>query len=185
MYSIIKNKIVSGFLMVLGMAVLSGASYASVIKDDGLQAPSLPGECSGIQAPADTVPFFHTYAIGVQVYRWNGASWDFIAPIANLYASPLFRGKVGTHYAGPTWESNSGSKVVGRRLAGCTPDITAVPWLLLESDSVTGPGPFSKVSHIQRVNTSGGLAPTMPGTTVGEEKGVPYTTEYYFYRTAK
>jgi hypothetical protein len=38
------------------------------------------------------------------------------------------------------------------------------------------------VVTIQRVNTVGGTSPTAPGTTPGEEKQVPYTAEYYFYR---
>jgi hypothetical protein len=29
---------------------------------------------------------FHAYAIGVQIYRWNGTSWDLVAPDATLYA---------------------------------------------------------------------------------------------------
>lgn len=57
---------------------------------------------------------FHAYAIGVQIYRWNGTSWDLVAPDATLYAESGYYGKVARHYGGPTWESNSGSKVVGR-----------------------------------------------------------------------
>ncbi|QYO65664.1 DUF3455 domain-containing protein [Leptolyngbya sp. 7M] len=45
-----------------------------------------------------------------------------------------------------------------------------------------GPGIFANVSHIQRFYTEGGLAPTEPGNVIGEERGIPYTAEYYFYR---
>jgi hypothetical protein len=38
------------------------------------------------------------------------------------------------------------------------------------------------VSYIQRVNTTGGLAPVEPGEEPGEEARVPYTADYYFYR---
>jgi uncharacterized protein (TIGR03118 family) len=38
------------------------------------------------------------------------------------------------------------------------------------------------VSYVQRVNTAGGLAPSAPGAFVGEERQVPYTAEYFFYR---
>jgi hypothetical protein len=41
------------------------------------------------------------------------------------------------------------------------------------------------VTYVQRVNTAGGLPPAAPGSFVGEEKHVPYTTEYYFYRAAE
>lgn len=63
----------------------------------------------------------------------------------------------------------------------CTPDTTAIPWLSLEAVSAEGPGMFGKVSHIQRVNTVGGLKPSNPGAEIGETKRVPYTAEYYFY----
>ena len=106
--------------------------------------------------------------------------------MANLYADSGFRGQVGTHYAGPTWESNSGSKVVARRVVntGCTPDAKAIAWLLLETVTADGPGIFGDVTFIQRVNTTGGVAPAAPGTFVGEEARVPYTAEYFFYRAA-
>jgi len=122
------------------------------------------------------------YAVGAQVYRWNGAGWDFVAPVATLSADANHNGDVGIHYAGPTWESNSGSKVVARRLAACSPDSTAIPWLLLQAVSATGPGIFGSVTYVQRVNTTGGLAPATPGSSVGGVVEVPYTAEYYFYR---
>ena len=40
-------------------------------------------------------------------------------------------GVVGIHYGGPTWESLSGSKVVGAVIDRATPDASAIPWLLL------------------------------------------------------
>jgi hypothetical protein len=40
------------------------------------------------------------------------------------------------------------------------------------------------VTFIQRINTAGGIRPTTPGTTVGDEVRIPYTTEYYFYKEA-
>ena len=93
-----------------------------------------------------------------------------------------YHGDVGIHYAGPTWESHSGGKVIASRLEGCTPDPTAIPWLLLQTVSTEGPGIFDRVTYIQRVNTTGGLAPTDPGPFIGAEVEVPYTAEYYFYR---
>jgi hypothetical protein len=120
--------------------------------------------------------------VGTQIYRWNGASWDFVAPRAKLFAAADFQGKVGFHYGGPTWESNSGSVVIGSRVTGCSPTPTAIPWLLLRAVSTSGPGIFSNVTFIQRVNTVGGLAPTTPGESIDAVVEVPYTTEYYFYR---
>jgi uncharacterized protein DUF3455 len=145
------------------------------------RAPDL-GDCEDLAVPAGNKVAHVLFADGVQIYRWNGTSWVFVAPEAELYANAGNTGNVGFHYGGPTWESNSGSKVVGRVLERCTPDPTAIPWLLLEAVSSEGPGIFNKVTFIQRVYTVGGIAPTAPGNTVGEEVEVPYTTLYYFYR---
>jgi Protein of unknown function (DUF3455) len=124
------------------------------------------------------------YARGVQIYKWNGASWGFVAPVATLFAEPNYFGEVGIHYVGPTWKSKSGSKVGGRRVpgTGCSPDPNAIPWLLLESVSPSGPGVFRSVTYIQRVNTTGGMSPTNQGSNIDEVVEVPYTAEYYFYR---
>jgi hypothetical protein len=145
-------------------------------------APELPPQCSTLQVPAGNKVAFRTYALGVQIYRWNGTSWDFVEPVALLFADSNFRGKVGIHYAGPTWESNSGSNVVGRRLAGCSADSTAIDWLLLEAVSTEGPGIFKPVTYIHRVNTVAGRAPASPGLFTGAVAKVPYLAEYYFYR---
>ena len=148
------------------------------------RAPDLPTNCASIEVPDGNKVASHVYAVGVQIYRWTGTAWAFVAPSATLYANADYDGQVGTHYIGPTWESNSGSKVVGARVAGCTPDATAIPWLLLQALTTEGPGIFHRVTYIQRVNTVGGLAPAGPGSAVGEEVQVPYTAEYFFYRAA-
>lgn len=120
----------------------------------------------------------------MQVYRWSGTAWVFVEPAATLFANSRYQGEVGTHYVGPTWESNSGSKVVGARVpgTGCSPDSSAIPWLLLKKVTTEGPGIFNAVTYIQRVNTTGGTPPTAPGSFIGEVTEVPYTAEYYFYR---
>jgi hypothetical protein len=132
---------------------------------------------------------YHTYATGVQVYVSTETSpgvygWVFKEPIATLYRDADFHSVVGTHYAGPTWESNSGSTVVAARLEGVTVDPDAIPWLKLGVVSESGPGIFDNTTHIQRVNTVGGKAPSTGASAfnVGEEIQVPYTAEYYFYK---
>ena len=108
------------------LAVLAAISVARASEDN--RAPDLPSPlCNRLQVQGGRVAF-HVYALGVQIYRWNGASWVFVAPAARLFADAEYHGQVGTHYAGPTWESNSGGKVVASRLEGCTPDPTAIPW---------------------------------------------------------
>ena len=172
-------------LLVL-QAILGLALYpTSVVRAfDNLNGPDLPAQCSSLQIEEGNKLALHVYARGVQIYRWNGAGWDFVAPNASLFAEENYFGEVGSHYVGPTWESKSGSKVVGRRVpgTGCTPDNSAIAWLLLEKVTSSGPGIFNWVTFIQRVNTTGGLAPTTTGSVVGEIREVPYTAEYYFYR---
>jgi len=161
------------------LAVLASISVARASEDN--RAPDLPSPlCDRLQVQGGRVAF-HVYALGVQVYRWNGASWVFVAPAARLFADAEYHAEVGTHYAGPTWESNSGGKVIASRVDSCAPDPTAIAWLLLQKVSSEGPGIFDRVTFIQRVNTAGGLPPSGPGPFVGAEEEVPYTAEYYFY----
>lgn len=164
-------------LAVLGLASIQVAWTSN---DNG--TPGLPSPlCDRLQVQPGNKLAFHVYALGVQIYRWNGASWDFVAPSARLFADPEYHGEVGIHYAGPTWETNSGSKVIASRLQSCVPDPTAIAWLLLQTIS-KGRGIFDRVTYIQRVNTAGGLPPSAPGPYIGAEQEVPYSAEYYFYR---
>ena len=153
---------------------------------DNSNGPVLPEECGSIRAPEGNKLAFHVYAKGVQIYKWNliTQKWDLLAPQAGLFAEENYFGEVGSHYGGPTWESKSGSKVEGRRVlgTGCTPDPTAVAWILLSKHRTEGAGIFSTVTFIQRVNTVGGLAPVEAGMVDGETKEIPYTAEYYFYK---
>jgi Protein of unknown function (DUF3455) len=151
---------------------------------DNQNGPELPAICSSIQVEEGHKLSFHVYARGVQIYKWNGTSWVFDSPVANLFAEPGFFGEVGTHYVGPKWESKSGSKVKAARVlgTGCKPDPNAIEWLLLYKVESSGPGIFEPVTFIQRTNTTGGIAPTTSGTTVGETAEVPYTAQYYFYK---
>jgi hypothetical protein len=166
-------------LVSLTLLALGAASGANAGKHS--PPPDLD-VCQNLAAPAGNKVAFHTYASGVQIYRWNGASWVFQAPNASLYSDAGENGVVGTHYAGPTWESRSGSKVVGAVVDRCTPRPDAIQWLSLRAVSTNGPGIFHRVTFIQRVNTTGGMAPTEPGDVPGEIAEVPYKAEYYFYR---
>lgn len=179
----VKIKCILGLVVLLAVVGGAIASIPAARANDDNRAPELPSPlCDSLQAPSDQKVSFRAYALGVQIYRWNGASWDFVAPVATLYADDNYRGKVATHFAGPTWQSNSGSNVVAGNAKRCTPDTTAIPWLRLDAISTEGPGIFADTTFVQRVNTAGGLAPTTPGSVVGAEAKVPYTAEYVFYR---
>jgi hypothetical protein len=168
-------------LILLAVFMMAAAAIVPAQKAKALEA-YLPVGCEELQIPEGNKLAFSVYASGVQVYWWNGTSWGFVGPIATLYANAGMTGKVGLHYGGPTWKSNSGSLVIGQNPIRCTPDPDSIPWLRLEAYETDGSGIFNGVTYIQRLNTSGGTAPTEPGTYDGERAEVPYTTEYYFYR---
>ena len=128
-------------------------------------------------------------ANGVQIYECRVAKgmssayeWAFVGPEADLFDT---RGmKIGRHYAGPSWESSDGSKIVGSVIASAAaPDAVAIPWLLLGAKSVGPAGTFSQVSTVRRVHTRGGMAPVSGcfAATAGTVKRSPYTADYYFF----
>jgi hypothetical protein len=162
----------------IAVAFFAGAAFG---QGKSGNAPDL-GDCDHLRVEAGNKLFFRVFAEGVQVYRWNGTSWVFIAPEAVLSANPGGTGVVGIHYAGPTWESVSGSKVVGAVEDRCTVSASDIQWLRLRAVASDGPGIFQDVTFILRLYTSGGVAPASPGSSVGELARVPYTTEYYFFR---
>lgn len=169
------------------LLMLSAAGMFAARADDDHRGPNLPPGCEKLAPSEDNQVVFHVFAVGVQIYRWDGGAWAFVAPEATLYADRSHRAQVGTHFAtpaGPAWETTSGGRVVERRVESCTPDLTAIPWLLLRTISRNGPGVLSDVSYVQRVNTAGGLAPATPGDSLGQETRVPYTAEYFFYRSS-
>jgi len=88
------------------------------------------------------------------------------------------------HYAGPTWEANDGSKVVGEVKARAdAPDADAIPWLLLTAKSTSGSGVLASTLSVQRVQTAGGKAPASGcgPAQAQQEIRVPYTATYYFF----
>jgi hypothetical protein len=133
------------------------------------------------------------HARGSQIYTCKGTAgidggattyaWTLKAPDAKLYDDEC--ALAATHFAGPTWQSSiDGSAVVGARVAGApSPLSDAIPWLLLKAVSNTGEGIFASVTAIQRVDTTGGVAPATgcSQSTVDTDTSVPYTATYYFY----
>ena len=177
----IKTKRVIGFVVMFTLFLTALASTPSAHADDN-RAPDLSALCSDLQAPAGNKVISHVYARGVQIYRWDGSSWVFVAPVATLFADANYHGQVGIHYRGPTWEDNGGSIVKASNALPCIADASAIPWLRLQAVFTSGPGIFSSVTWVQRVNTTGGLKPSAPGSIEGESIEIPYTAEYYFYR---
>jgi hypothetical protein len=152
-----------GFVVIFTLFLSALATTPAARADDN-RAPDLPELCSDLQVPAGNKVIFHVYARGVQIYRWDGFAWVFVAPVATLFADVNFHGQVGIHYRGPTWEDNGGSIVKANNPLPCPVDASAIPWLRLQANSSSGPGIFSSVTWVQRVKTNykhylrGGLA---------------------------
>ena len=135
------------------------------------------------ESVALTVP-----ARGVQVYECRagkdgaGFAWTFVAPDAELFDAKSR--SIGRHGAGPNWQANDGSRIVGTvRARADAPVAGAIPWLLLNAQSSGTAGAFSGITSIQRINTVGGVAPTVPCTAglSGTTVRVPYTADYIFF----
>lgn len=154
-----------------------------------IASPQVP---ENLKVPPNQVLLLKQRAKGVQIYECkvklgnaNQFEWTFVAPKANLFDE---QGKNNIkHYAGPTWEANDGSKVVGQvKQSFDSPSPKAISWLLLQAKSHEGNGILSKVTYIQRANTLGGksLVQACDQKSIGTKKRVNYTSDYFFYGTS-
>jgi hypothetical protein len=170
---------ISGLLLpiVTGCSVLAVGPFPRTI---------IPAE---IAAPPNQRLELIVAAVGAQIYRCDAKKdapgrfeWVFQAPEARLrdVAGKSF----GRHYAGPTWEADDGSKIVGTVQTRIdAPAKTAIPWLRLAAKATGGAGLLANVTSIQRVSTVGGEAPA--GGCAEPDQGrilrVDYSADYYFY----
>jgi hypothetical protein len=149
-------------------------------------APPAPGP---LRVPADQALIKELHAKGVQIYQCQPAKndpsqyeWAFKAPEASLLTRG--GGKAGKHYAGPTWEANDGSRVVGEVIASSpSTQPNSIAQLLLRAKATAGNGLFTHVQYIQRLNTAGGNAPATGCSKeqAGQLGQAPYTADYIFY----
>jgi SAM-dependent methyltransferase len=173
-------------------------------------SPAVPPVPANLEVPAGNELFLATRAVGTQNYvcittAKRTVGWKFLGPQATVFVDvdggvPQ---QATTHFlsmnptevlARPTWQhSVDTSKVWGRvRASSADPNYVApgaIPWLLLETAGAefgpTGGGFMTQTTFIQRVNTSGGIAPSTGCTNddqIGAVALVPYTTDYFFYR---
>ena len=121
-------------------------------------------------------------ARGVQIYECRNGQWAFVAPQAELFDTAGRR--IGTHGAGPFWQAEDGSRVLASVTAKAdAPAAGAIPWLLLAvRPGGEAPGVLAGTTHIQRVNTAGGSAPSGACTTAHPLR-VPYSADYHFYKS--
>lgn len=169
------------------------------------QRPTPPPVPTEIEVPTGYRPFLVGHAVGTQGYVCVavGAEFRWVAfgPQATLFNH---EGKQQlTHFLNPTpysllpsptWQhSRDTSAVWGQPLAASSdPNYVAadaIPWLLLEA-TVVGEGPtggdtLMVTRYIQRVNTSGGVAPSMgcaAAADVTRRALVPYEADYFFFK---
>ena len=159
-----------------------------------------------IQVPAGNTAFLEGHAVGTQNYiclpSGTGFAWTFFGPQATLFDDD--DEQVITHFLSPnpdergmpraTWQhSQDTSTVWALAIASySTPGFNArgdIPWLLLRvvgaEDGPTGGDGLTATTFIQRLNTSGGVAPSTGctrSTDVGKRAFVAYKADYVFYK---
>ncbi len=112
----------------------------------------------------------------------SGHEWTFAGP--NAVLTDAKKKTVGKYYAGPTWESNDGSKITGKQLA-VSPNPNAIPLQLVQTTPAEGKGMMNGVTYIQRLNTQGGTAPKDPcaAANMGTKQMVKYQADYVFFKS--
>ena len=137
----------------------------------------------------------HAAATGTQNYVCESQTtdagttyvWTFVGPQANL--EDCNAQLIGHHFASeagaaaPEWQTTDQSYVIAAKQAAYSADASAVPWLLLKETSNGGSGTIAKTLYVQRLFTSGGIAPTTTcdSNSLDASSNVPYTADYYFY----
>lgn len=142
---------------------------------------------SAIEPPAGEKPLMTVVAHGVQIYECRAAAggapaWTFVAPEADLF-DPTGR-RIGRHGAGPAWQHADGSGFSGTvRARADAPQAGAIAWLLLSARPQGPGGAFSRVSHVQRVNTVAGQAPAdgCSAAALGTRVHMAYRADYRLY----
>jgi hypothetical protein len=174
---------------------------------DEVRPPPVPGN---IRVPAGNRAFLEGHAVGTQDYIClpsdPGFAWTFFGPQATLFDDD--DRQIITHFLSPnpdepnpdegdtprvTWQHSRDTSTVWAMAieSSSNPGFVAdgaIPWLLLEvvgaQNGPTGGDTLTATTFIQRLNTSGGVAPSTGctlSTDVGKKALVPYTADYFFY----
>ncbi|TFE70589.1 DUF3455 domain-containing protein [Methylacidiphilum caldifontis] len=144
----------------------------------------------GLTIPSHSLLLWVAQAEGVQIYvskpkkgEKNSFEWTFKSPKATLLSKS--GKKIGSHYSGPTWQANDGSKIT----ASTPPESkweqkNSIPWLLLKVKSHEGEGILSRVNYVLRIDTLGGLPPKNPPQKADQTVSIPYKATYLFLTPA-
>jgi hypothetical protein len=171
---------------------------------DEIKPPPVP---ANIQVPPGNRPFFVGHAVGTQNYVClpSGTTFKYtlFTPQATLFND--FEKEVTTHYFSPnpletgtiraTWQHSRDTSTVWGAVppgdSSTDPNFVkpgAIAWLRVTvvgaEEGPNGGDTLVKTTFIQRLNTSGGLAPATGCASladVGRQAFVPYTADYFFY----
>ncbi len=187
-------------LTITAAAGTVAAAVALAVGPTGMsfaETPATPPAADGLLArgavPATLVPppgnvltsVFK--ARGVQVYGCTNGAWALLEPAASLTGITLnpTRRATAIHFRGPSWQSDSDGTLVEGTSPVSAPSTTpnSIPQLLVTAKLSRGTGVFGGVTFIQRLNTSGGVAPA-GACAAGDITSVPYRADYRFFKKA-
>jgi hypothetical protein len=127
-------------------------------------------------------------ARGTQIYQCTAGTWALLEPAANLAGRVKgprpARLPTAIHFRGPSWESTNDGSLVEAKVVASSPVPGSIPQLLLQATKTRGEGVFGHVTYVQRLATSGGVAPA-GACTDGRTAGIPYQAEYRFFVPAR
>lgn len=170
----------------LGAATIATPALAGVHNDGpaGARPVAVPLIPKDIRPPAGSklvgayivTSGTQTYTCVVPAGATTGAFTGSSTPEAQLIGTG---GRIH-HFGGPSWQSlRDGSLVTASRVASSTVD-GAIPELLLKVETHSGKGVLSRADLINRLRTSGGVAPA-GSCAAGEKASVPYGSIYVFW----
>ena len=148
------------------------------------RAVSIPGIADAIKPPKGSRPIgAYIVTNGTQNYTCvvpEGATTGGFTAASTPEAQLVGTGGKIHHFGGPSWQSlRDNSLVTATKVDGVTKAGT-IPELLLKVATHTGQGILSRADYINRLYTSGGVAPTT-ACTAGQVVKVQYKAVYVFW----
>jgi len=204
-------------MVLAGVATITAfaASSPQAVRADGITPPPLPPGMAPV--PAGNKLFLGPHAVGTQNYVCKpsgaGVAYVLFTPQATLFGDDGVQ--IITHFNSPnpdepntdptvvapggmiraTWQFKDTSRVwakVHQPNGAVTVNEEAIAWVLLDAvghqPGPTGGDKLMQTTFVQRLNTTGGLAPKTGCsslTDVGNFAFVPYTADYFFYQPTR
>ena len=177
---------------VLALAALTACGSMSSGKPTMANMYSQASMPTTVQVPAGHKVALETVGAGDITYQCSPKKdmadqfeWVFVGPDAKL--NDRSGKQVGKYYGPPaTWESMDGSKLTGSQVAVAPSSAGNIPLQLVKANPAMGSGAMMGVTYIQRVATSGGVAPATAcdASSAGNKQIVRYQADYIFYKAS-